>query len=55
MTLDVSGWVLLLVGGWLAATISGVAGFGGALFLLLPAALRKKRSTHAFSLLVLSR
>lgn len=36
MTLDPVGWVLLLVGGWLAATISGAAGFGGAL-LLLPA------------------
>jgi uncharacterized protein len=29
-------WPLLLLGGWLAATISGAAGFGGAL-LLLPA------------------
>jgi len=27
-------WLLLLVGGWLAATISGAAGFGGALLLL---------------------
>lgn len=27
-------WVLLLVAGWLAATISGAAGFGGALLLL---------------------
>lgn len=27
-------WILLLFGGWLAATISGVAGFGGALLLL---------------------
>lgn len=27
-------WILLLVGGWLAATISGAAGFGGALLLL---------------------
>lgn len=30
------GWPLLLVAGWLAATISGAVGFGGAL-LLLPA------------------
>jgi len=29
-------WILLLLGGWLAATVSGAAGFGGAL-LLLPA------------------
>ncbi len=29
-------WILLLIAGWLAATISGAAGFGGAL-LLLPA------------------
>lgn len=27
-------WVALLLGGWLAATISGAAGFGGALLLL---------------------
>lgn len=27
-------WALLLTGGWLAATISGAAGFGGALLLL---------------------
>ena len=27
-------WALLLVGGWLAATVSGAAGFGGALLLL---------------------
>lgn len=28
------GWALLLVAGWLAATISGAVGFGGALLLL---------------------
>ncbi|AGA28561.1 sulfite exporter TauE/SafE family protein [Singulisphaera acidiphila] len=28
------GWVLLLTAGWLAATVSGAAGFGGALLLL---------------------
>ena len=28
------GWLLLLVAGWLAATVSGAAGFGGALLLL---------------------
>lgn len=27
-------WVLVLIAGWLAATVSGVAGFGGALLLL---------------------
>lgn len=27
-------WALLLLGGWLAATVSGAAGFGGALLLL---------------------
>ncbi len=27
-------WLLLLVGGWVAATVSGAAGFGGALLLL---------------------
>ena len=27
-------WVILLVAGWLAATVSGIAGFGGALLLL---------------------
>jgi uncharacterized membrane protein YfcA len=33
---DVPSWLALFIGGWLAATVSGVAGFGGAL-LLLPA------------------
>jgi uncharacterized membrane protein YfcA len=30
----VFGWLFVLLGGWLAATVSGVAGFGGALLLL---------------------
>jgi uncharacterized protein len=33
---DVLSWLALFIGGWLAAMVSGVAGFGGAL-LLLPA------------------
>ena len=31
---QIAQWGLLLVGGWLAATVSGAAGFGGALLLL---------------------
>lgn len=34
MTSAVVGWLPLLAAGWLAATISGAAGFGGALLLL---------------------
>ena len=31
---SIVGWIVLLMAGWLAATISGAAGFGGALLLL---------------------
>lgn len=34
MQLSLGEWALLLVGGWVAATVSGAAGFGGALLLL---------------------